>query len=271
MALLAAGAVALAGSARVVPEGPLAQAQQRYARVAAARAHQGAALDRLFEKAGVPYPAPLVVRGFKEEGVLELWAAPTPGGPYQKIVAWPFTGYSGDLGPKRRRGDRQIPEGFYRLDGLNGASRYHLSLHVDYPNQADRYFAHRRHPGNNIFIHGNELTNGCIPIGDRAVEQLYIAVLDSRNAGYEVPAHLFPCRFDTPACARRLRADTRHNPKLAAFWANLEEGFRWFTGTATLPVVTVDVAGRYSFAAPDTTSAEVLPSNPSSGPAGQAP
>ena len=63
-----------------------------------------------------------------------------------------------------------------------------------------------------------------------------MAVLDSRNAGYEVPAHLFPCRFDTPACARRLRADTRHNPKLAAFWANLEEGsggsqgpppFRW--------------------------------------------
>ena len=130
------GAVALAGSARAVPEGSLAQAQHRYARVAAARVHQGVALDRLFEKAGVPYPAPLVVRGFKEEGVLELWAAPTPGGPYQKIVAWPFTGYSGDLGPKRRRGDRQIPEGFYRLDGLNGASRYHLSLHVDYPNQA---------------------------------------------------------------------------------------------------------------------------------------
>ena len=172
-------------------------------------------------------------------------------GPYQKIVAWPFTGYSGDLGPKRRRGDRQIPEGFYRLDGLNGASRYHLSLHVDYPNQADRFFAHRRHPGNNIFIHGNELTNGCIPIGDRAIEQLYLAVLDSRNAGYEVPAHLFPCRFDTPACARRLRADTRHNPKLAAFWANLEEGFQWFATTATLPVVTVDVAGRYGFAAPD--------------------
>lgn len=270
-ALLAAGAVVLAGSARQVPEGPLAQAQHRYARVAAARAHQGAALDRLFEKAGVSYPAPLVVRAFKEEGVLELWAAPAVAGPYRQVVAWPFTGYSGDLGPKRRRGDRQIPEGFYRLDGLNGASRYHLSLHVDYPNQADRFFANRRHPGNNIFIHGNELTNGCIPIGDRAIELLYIAVLDSRNAGFEVPAHLFPCRFDTPACARRLRADTRHNPKLAAFWANLEEGFRWFTGTAALPVVTVDVAGRYSFAAPDGTTAVVLPSTPSSGPAGQAP
>jgi murein L,D-transpeptidase YafK len=269
--LLALAGPALGGSARQVPEGSLAQAQHRYARVAAARAHQGAALDRLFEKAGVPYPAPLVVRGFKEEGVLELWAAPTQAGPYRLVVAWPFTGYSGDLGPKRWRGDRQIPEGFYWLDGLNGASRYHLSLHVDYPNQADRFFAHRRHPGNNIFIHGNELTNGCIPIGDRAIEQLYVAVLDSRNAGYEVPAHLFPCRFDTPACARRLRADTRHNQKLAAFWTNLEEGFLWFATTATLPVVTVDVAGRYGFAAPDNTTAEPLPSIQSSEPAVQAP
>ncbi|HNX49173.1 MAG TPA: L,D-transpeptidase family protein [Thermoanaerobaculaceae bacterium] len=271
LALLVSGTGALAGSARKVPEGALAQAQHRYARVAAARAHQGAPLDRLFEKAGVPYPAPLVVQVFKEEGVLELWAAPEPAGPYRRVVAWPLTGYSGDLGPKRRRGDRQIPEGFYRIDGFNGASRYHLSLHIDYPNRADRFFAHERHPGNNIFIHGNELTNGCIPIGDHAIEQLYVAVLDSRDAGFEVPAHLFPCRFDTPVCARRLRADSRHNPKLAAFWTNLEEGFRWFSTTATRPVITVDVTGRYGFAAPDRVAVEAPAPVAPSEPAGRVP
>ncbi len=256
--VLVAGAcgawAAWAGSAREVPEGALATAQQRYARVAAARAHQGGALDRLFERAGVPYPAPLLVRAFKEEGVLELWAAPVGGGPYSRVVSWPFTGYSGDLGPKRRRGDRQIPEGFYRIDGFNGASRYHLSLHLDYPNASDRVRGHRRHPGNNIFIHGNELTNGCIPIGDRAIEQLYVAVLDSQNAGHTTPAHIFPCRFDAPACARRLRTATRPRSALAAFWANLEEGFRHFAVTGTLPVVGVDVEGRYTFAFPDAAS-----------------
>lgn len=253
--VLVAGAgcawAAWAGSARDVPEGTLAVAQQRYARVAAARTRQGKALDRLFERAGVPYPAPLLVRAFKEEGVLELWAAPSVGGPFARVVAWPFTGYSGDLGPKRRRGDRQIPEGFYRIDGFNGASRFHLSLHVDYPNTSDRLRGHPRHPGNNIFIHGNELTNGCIPIGDQAIEQLYVAVLDSQNAGHPTPVHIFPCRFDTPACTRRLRTATRPRSALTAFWANLQEGFHHFAVTGTPPVVGVDVEGRYTFAFPD--------------------
>lgn len=249
------GGAAWAGSARDVPAGALAAAQQRYARVAAARAHQGGTLDRLFEKAGVPYPAPLLVRTFKEEGVLELWGAPSGRASFKRVASWPLTGYSGDLGPKRRRGDRQIPEGFYRIDHFNGASRYHLSLHIDYPNASDRVRGHKRHPGNNIFIHGNELTNGCIPIGDEAIEQLYVAVLDSQNAGHTTPIHIFPCRFDTPACTRRLRAATRPRSALVAFWANLEEGFRHFAVTGAPPVVGVDVEGRYTFAFPDPASA----------------
>lgn len=253
LALVATG-MALAGSALKVPEGALAAAQQRYARVAAARQSQGRTLDRLFGKAGVPYPAPLFVRAFKEEGVVELWGAPAGAAPLQKITTWPFTGYSGELGPKRRRGDRQIPEGFYLLDGFNGVSRYHLSIHVSYPNASDRQRGNPRHPGSNIFIHGNERTDGCIPIGDRAIEQLYIAVLDSQNAGYTTPVHIFPCRFDTPSCARLLRATTRPRSGLATFWSNLEEGFWHFAATGTLPLVGINVDGRYTFAFPDVAS-----------------
>lgn len=249
--LLVTSGLARAGSALEVPEGALALAQQRFARVAAARQSQGRTVDRLFRKAGVSYPAPLFVRAFKEEGELELWGASARSAPFTKIATWPFTGYSGELGPKRRRGDRQIPEGFYLLDGFNGASRYHLSIHISYPNASDRLRGDRRHPGSNIFIHGDERTDGCIPIGDRAIELLYIAVLDSQNAGHATPVHIFPCRFDTPSCVRLLRTTARKGSGLATFWSNLEEGFWHFAATGTLPLVGINVDGRYTFAFPD--------------------
>jgi murein L,D-transpeptidase YafK len=244
-ALALAGALAAALPAAA---GALADAQARYRRVDAARRTQEGKVKAMFAKAGVPYPALLLVRAFKEEGDLELWAAPGADGAFVRVARFPFTGYSGDLGPKRRRWDRQIPEGFYSITGLNGASRYHLSLHVDYPNASDRVLADRRHPGNNIFIHGDEVTNGCIPIGNRAIEQLYLAVLDSRDAGHPTPVHIFPCRFSEPTCQRTLERFAKGKPKLRAFWANLQEGYVRFEATRRLPAVEVDESGRYVFA-----------------------
>jgi len=236
-----------ARSAREIGEGELARRQARYSRVSDARRHQGARLDVLFAKAGVTYPAPVALRAFKQEGVLELWALSMERGRYVEVARWPFTGYSGDLGPKRRRWDRQIPEGFYRVAGFNGASRYHLSLELDYPNASDRILSNARHPGSNIFIHGDEWTSGCIPIGNRAIEQAYLAVLDAADAGHEVPVQVFPCRFGTPACDRLLRAYAKGKPKLAAFWENLRAGATAFELNGLPPAVSVAPDGRYLF------------------------
>jgi murein L,D-transpeptidase YafK len=148
-----------------------------------------------FDKAGASYPPQeLILLAFKQERLLELWAS-TKSGP-KKIKTYPFTGYSGHLGPKLRKGDYQIPEGVYKIDFLNPNSSYHLSMRVDYPNVYDQKMANdegRTDLGGDIFIHGKSVTIGCIPIGDKAIEEIFCLVA---NVGMDaVKVIISPCDF----------------------------------------------------------------------------
>ena len=83
------------------------------------------------------------------------------------------------LGPKLREGDHQIPEGVYGIEYLHPNSAYHLALKVSYPNDADRARAAadgRTDLGGNIMIHGKAITVGCVPVGDDAIEDLFLLV-----------------------------------------------------------------------------------------------
>ncbi|MBF0439072.1 MAG: L,D-transpeptidase family protein [Magnetococcales bacterium] len=134
-------------------------------------------LTNAFKQAGLPYPSPrLALLAFKQERRLELWGGDV-NGPMKKIKIYPFTAFSGELGPKRREGDRQIPEGFYRITFLNPDSAYHLSMKLDYPNPFDRAMAEaesRKRLGGDIFIHGDSYSIGCIALGDVAIEELFV-------------------------------------------------------------------------------------------------
>lgn len=115
---------------------------------------------------------------FKEERMIEVWATDTDGRK-EMIKDFPFTGFSGALGPKLREGDGQIPEGLYRIEYLNPNSSYHLSMKVSYPNDFDREKGRqdgRERLGFDIFIHGKSSTIGCIPIGDPGIEELFLMV-----------------------------------------------------------------------------------------------
>jgi murein L,D-transpeptidase YafK len=91
-------------------------------------------------------------------------------------------------GPKRFRGDGRTPEGSYRIDRRNPNSKFHLSLGISYPDADDIAFAiaHGRHPGGDIFIHGDrrpgvdppgkDWTAGCIALRNRQIEQVYAMV-----------------------------------------------------------------------------------------------
>jgi murein L,D-transpeptidase YafK len=123
------------------------------------------------------YPKKLTLIGLKHEKLLEVW------GEYNKkqvyITTYPFTGFSGRLGPKFREGDRQIPEGIYSIGYLNPHSKFHLSININYPNSFDKKMAkeeQRTNLGSAIMIHGNSVTVGCIPIGDKKIEELYFLV-----------------------------------------------------------------------------------------------
>lgn len=138
-----------------------------------------AARERLrphFERAGVAYPpARVVLLGIKSEKTLHIFAAPAAGG-LRHITSYPILAASGGPGPKLRRGDRQVPEGVYRVESLNPNSLYHLSLRLNYPNEFDRAMAAadgRTDLGGDIMIHGSTGSVGCLAMGDPASEDLF--------------------------------------------------------------------------------------------------
>lgn len=121
-------------------------------------------------------PEELIFAALKEEKLLEVYAT-KPGQKPVLVKTYPILAASGHLGPKLREGDRQVPEGIYRADFLNPNSLYHLAIKLNYPNEFDRMKAqqdNRYSPGSNIMIHGNQVSNGCLAIGDKAIEDLFV-------------------------------------------------------------------------------------------------
>lgn len=92
------------------------------------------------------------------------------------------------IGPKERQGDNKTPEGTYVIDGRNKDSRFHLSLHISYPNERDKNRAKELgvSPGGDIMIHGIkngfswvgdahtavDWTKGCIAVTDEEIEEI---------------------------------------------------------------------------------------------------
>lgn len=109
-------------------------------------------------------------------------------------IAARFTGIRfgpNPTGHKQFEGDGRTPEGRYVIDYHNPNSSFTLSLHIDYPNAADRAFAaqHGKSPGGEIFIHGqptgdtaptrtHDWTEGCIALSNEEIATLYRIVPD---------------------------------------------------------------------------------------------
>jgi murein L,D-transpeptidase YafK len=215
------------------------------ARVVAARARSGPKLARALEAAGVPHPHALLLRVFKDERVLEMWIAATPGGPFVHVGDHAVCASSGGPGPKARTGDGQVPEGLYRVTTLNPWSRFHLSLRVDYPNASDR----ARNPGvpvsalgGEIFVHGDCVTIGCVPLGDEAIEEVYLVALETRSRGGEVSVLMLPARPGGTRWAALMKDASAVNGPLWRSLAGLSERL---DVSHRLPPVRTGSAGTY--------------------------
>ena len=95
----------------------------------------------------------------------------------------------GPASPKVHQGDHKTPEGDYILDQKNAHSRFHLALHVSYPNAADRQRAQKegQDPGGAIMVHGVargfgwfgslehqiDWTDGCIAVSNPEIEEIW--------------------------------------------------------------------------------------------------
>lgn len=214
-------------------------------RVKAARLARSEDIKALFKVADVTYPpAEIFLRAFKSEGVVELWAASSSGAPLKRVKRYGVCMSSGSLGPKRERGDLQVPEGFYEIDRFNPWSNFHLSLGVSYPNPSDRIRG-AKNPGGDIFIHGSCVTIGCLPLRDGPIEELYVIALDARTNGQKrIPVHLFPARMDEDGM-RYLAREAEDVPELYAFWQELLPGYLAFEKTRRPPKISITSKGAY--------------------------
>lgn len=238
-------------TAAAAPEFVPTREQARERRVQDARALRYPDIQRRFAEAGLPYPPQRVfLRLFKDLDVLELWVQPRGAQPYLHLKDYPVCARSGDLGPKRARGDMQVPEGFYRVTAFHPTSMFHLSLRVSYPNDSDRIRAKNADPGGDILIHGECCTIGCVPITNPRIEELYLIALDSYARYRHWPeVHMFPDRLDENGMAR-LRQRYQSRPELIDFWMELEAGYRIFEEFRIPPRVTVERDGRYRLSPP---------------------
>ena len=222
--------------------------QWEYPRVRAASREKDEVLRQRFKEKGLAFPPrAILLRAFKKEALLELWAAGADDKPYVLVHEYRICTSSGTLGPKRRFGDEQVPEGFYELDWFNPQSNFFLSLHISYPNASDRILGSHQNPGGDIFLHGNCASIGCIPITDDGIKEVYWLAVQVHNRDQQhLPIQIFPARL-TDEGLKALATAHPHQEALIAFWSNLKEGYDFFEKNHRLPRVKTRADGAYAF------------------------
>jgi murein L,D-transpeptidase YafK len=179
----------------------------------------------------------IYLRAFKTEKKIEIWAKNTCDSIFTLIKEFPICEISGEIGPKRRSHDLQVPEGFYRINELNPYSKYYLSLRINYPNASDSIRGDRAHLGNLIYIHGNCESSGCIAITDEKIKELYIYCIEAYNSGQkEVDITIFPQQLTDGNYARLTKAYSKNKDKIS-LWADLKKSYDLFNLMKVPPTV----------------------------------
>lgn len=204
-------------------------------------------LKKEFLADGLHWPVyQIYIRNFKQEGQLEVWARNNNKAPFQLFKTYKVCALSGVLGPKRKEGDYQVPEGFYYINEFRPNSNYHLALGLNYPNAADIQWSDSLHPGNEIFIHGGCITVGCIPIQDHQIEELYVLARTAfKNKQAFIPVHIFPMQYTGDKVDKAIRKLAEYTPGYDKLSASLKEVYMHFEANRRLPLIGVDTNGKY--------------------------
>lgn len=189
--------------------------------------------------AGFTMGDPVHIRILKRERRLEVWLQ-ADGGRYAKFRDYDICRFSGELGPKLKEGDRQAPEGFYRVARaqLNPNSRHHLSFNLGFPNAFDRQLGRT---GSALMVHGGCSSIGCYAITDESVDEVYAMLEAALNRGQEaVDVHVFPFELTATALA------AEGGQTWLGFWRNLKQGRDLFFAEGVPPKVGA-CRGEYRF------------------------
>lgn len=122
----------------------------------------------------------------KQRRRLTLYQAGFPVGTYRIALG------KQPVGDKRQIGDNRTPEGLFHIDFKNPSSKFHMALHISYPDAAHAARARARgvRAGGDVMIHGlptayaelgakhseYDWTEGCIAVTNAEIEQIWRAV-----------------------------------------------------------------------------------------------
>ena len=190
------------------------------------------------QRQGLQLGAPVLVRIFKREFLLEVWLQKD--GRFERFASYPVCRFSGGLGPKVRTGDRQAPEGFYTVDAkaLNPQSRWHRSFNLGFPNAYDK--AHGR-TGSFLMVHGGCSSAGCFAMTNAVIDEIWAlteAALSQGQPRFQV--QVLPFRLTEEAVAAAGPSES------GDFWRQLKSGYDLFEAAQVPPRVYV-CKGRYAF------------------------
>jgi murein L,D-transpeptidase YafK len=197
------------------------------------------ATQEAMREKGMRTHSPIVIRAFKKESELEVWKQAS-GGKMELLKTYPMCRWSGQLGPKTKQGDRQVPEGFYAFSAgaMNPNSSFYLSFNVGYPNQLDRQLGRT---GNLIMVHGDCSSMGCYAMTDTQIADIYGLTREAFAGGQkQIQMQSYPFRMTAENMAKY-----RNDPNMP-FWKNLKQGNDHFEVAKAEPKVSI-CNGRYSF------------------------
>jgi len=206
---------------------------------------------RLTEK-GLIAGSPVMIRIFKEDSELELWIERE--GRFEHFNTYRICFWSGGLGPKKREGDKQAPEGLYSvgLQQLYPRGRRPHSFDIGYPNTFDRSLART---GSYILVHGGCSSTGCFAMTDPVMDEIYALSERALREGQDrIEVHVFPFRMTETNLAAHAESPW------FAFWLNLKEAYDAFERTHLPPRVSV-CDRRYIIAEPRAEEIAAPPDN----------
>lgn len=218
--------------------------RKMFPRVQQASLNTQETLEDLVNQIGLSLPLNhLFIRAYKAEKALELWGS--NGDEFKLIKTYEIARVPGFLGPKIRQGDKQVPEGWYEIDSLNPESSFHLSLRLNYPNQADLIRSqHEKDPGGDIFIHGDQYSVGCLPIYDDPMEEVFNLVTQTifQFPDHKVQVLILP--FDLNSDVKSTFYEIQYQEHFG-FWNELKAISTYFDQKQLVPSVGVTKGGNY--------------------------
>jgi murein L,D-transpeptidase YafK len=228
------------------PPGTFRDKQLNYTRVREAYSSKEKTVTKVLAERSISRDSlRIYLRAFKTEKKVEVWGKNICDSVYTLIKEIPICEISGEIGPKRRSQDLQVPEGFYRINELNPYSKYYLSMRINYPNASDSIRGVKGRLGNLIYIHGGCESSGCIAIADDKIKELFVYCIEAYNSGQEeINITIYPARLEDKTYNRLTTGYSKNKDKIS-LWADLKKSYDLFNQKKVPPTVKYKIDGTH--------------------------